>query len=142
MVAIIVPNTAGYRVRVRSVSVGPADTAPNDRNWSVALRRIASVSSGTAGTPGASITAANIPKKDTSGPDSVATGATVYTVQPTTYEANPLWSDDCNDRGGIIKEWDQGGAPRAIHNQLIAICVTPRTANAAEINSTIEFEVY
>lgn len=142
MAAFNVPNTAGLRMRVRSVSIGPADTAPNDRNLSVAIRRVASVSSGSAGTPGTAISAANIPKKDTSGPDCIAGGGTIYTVEPATFETNPLWQDDFNDRGGIIKEWDQNGAPRAIHNQLIAVCVAPRTANAAEVSGTIEVEVY
>ena len=142
MAAFNVPNTAGLRLRVRSISVGPADTAPNDRNWSAAIRRVASVSSGSAGTPGTSISAANVPKKDTSGPDCIAGGGTIYSAEPTTFETNPLWQDDCNDRGGIIKEWDQNGAPKALANQLIALCIAPRTANAAEISGTIEVEVY
>lgn len=142
MAAVNVPNTAGLRIRVRAVSIGPADTAPNDRNWSVALYRVASVSSGSAGTPGTSIAAASIPKKDTSGPDSIAGGGTIYSAEPSTFEGNPLWQDDCNDRGGIIKEWDQNGAPKAIANQLMALRVAPRTANAAEISGTMEFEVY
>lgn len=141
MAAAIVPDTAGRRIRVRALNIGPADAAAADRNIAVRIERIADVSVGTAGTSTA-ISAANVPKKDTQSQDSIASGAVNYTVEPTTYETNPLWADEFNDRGGIIKEWDQNGAPKALQDQLIAVRCAPRTANASNVSGCLEIEVY
>lgn len=146
--ALPIPNTAGLRLRVRSLTIGPADAAPNDRNFNVALRRIASVSSGANSTTGTAITAVNLPKKDTGQRNifALADGTNVaytnYTTEPTTYESNPVWQDDYNDRGGIIKEWDERGAPKFLANQLVGVCIAPRAAFTGEVSGTLEIEEY
>lgn len=146
--AIPIANTAGLRLRVRSIAIGPADAAPNDRNFNVALRRIASVSSGANSTTGTAINAVNVPKKDSGARNilGIADGSpaayTNYTTEPTTYDTHPVWQDDYNDRGGIIKEWDERGAPKFLANQLLGLCVAPRAAFAGEVCGTIEVEEY
>ncbi|MEK6798959.1 MAG: hypothetical protein AABZ12_08355 [Planctomycetota bacterium] len=138
--ALIVANTAGHRCRVRKISVGFSDNAPADRNVGLRLQRIASLA--TAGTPGSTLSGANMPKKDTGSIDSLVTGARNYSVEPTTFETEPLWEMDINDRSGLVMEWGEEEAPRAIQNQYLCVRAAPRAAAASALSGTIEFELY
>jgi len=137
--ALIVANTAGHRARIRKLTVGFADDAPADRNVNITLHRTNNATAGTAGSP---ITAANMPKKDTGTIDSLMTGGLNYSVEPTTFDANPVWAEELNDRNGLIVEWDEEQAPKVIQNQTFCLRAAPRAAFASILTGTIEFELY
>jgi hypothetical protein len=137
--ALIAADTAGYRCRIRSLQIGPADDTPSDANIAV---RLNCTDNAGAGTPGASISGANIPKTDPDSVDSVISGATGYTVEPTTYATQPLWQMDMNVRGGFIKEWDIESAPVVARNTTLGLLIAPRAASAQNVSGTIEFEVF
>jgi hypothetical protein len=139
--SIIVANTTGHRFRVRSLSIGPSDDAPADLNASVKLAR---TNNATAGTPSSTVTAANMPKVDPGSIDSLMTGGRNYSGgEPTTYETEPLFTEDFNIRGGFIKEWtDPDQMPKVTQNKTLGLLLAPRTAVAIRTSGTIEFEMY
>lgn len=141
LASLIVADTTGHRLRVRSLSIGPADDTPPDVNVAVQLARIADVSAGTAGTKTA-VTTGNMAKKDPSNVDSIVSGGRAYSVEPTTYETEPLYQEDINAHGGFIKEWGVDDAPVAGQDMLIAVIAAPRTAAAVRLSGTIEFETF
>ena len=141
LAGLIVPDTAGYRCRIRKLVVGFGDDAPSDRNVAIALRRVPDVGGGSDGsfTP---VAVVNIPHADPESIDSLIPGGRNWTVEPNDYETEHLFVDDLNDRGGIVMEWDEEDAPKALRDMLIAVCGAPRTANASKITGTVEFELY
>lgn len=139
--ALIVADTAGHRCRVVGINIGSDDDTPADRVASVKLARIADVSAGTAGTKTA-VTGANMGKTDPNSVASIITGGRAYTVEPTTYETEPLFSEPFNLRSGFFKEWPENQGKLADQDMLIAVLVAPRTANIAIVTVTIDFEVY
>ena len=141
MATLIVADTAGHRIRVTSISVGPSDDAPADRNVAIHLKRIADRSAGTAGTAGTSIAAASIPKKETASRDTIVTAGLNYSVEPTTYETYPVFEMEINDRGGFIKEFGDDG-PVFERDQMCSLLAAPRAAAASRISGCIEFEEF
>ncbi len=141
LAALEIPDSLGNRIRVRSLIVGFAKDTPDDQPIAIVMSRIADRSAGTAGSSTA-VTTANIPKKDPDSIDSLVAGERNYTVEPTTFETENIFADEINDRGGIIKEWDEEGAPKFTRDQLCAVRAAPRRALAASVTGTIEFELY
>lgn len=143
MLATITPNTNGLRHRMKSLSVGFADDAPADRNVAIQVKRIASVSGGTAGTA-TTVTTTALGKKDTLGPDTSMVVKKNYTVEPTTYEAESLFAADLNDRNGIQKEWStfDDDAPVAQKDQHLGILAAPRAAFASTLTICAEIEQF
>jgi len=137
--AIIAANTTGHRARIRSLQVGPADDAPADLQCAMRLER---TNNATAGTPGSSVTAANIAKKDTGALDCLMTGGRNYSAEPTTFETEAQWQLDFNARGGFVKEWEADMAPKFGPNQTLCVRAAPRTTTAVRISGSIEFELY
>ena len=128
-------DTTGHRGRLRSLFVGPADDAPVDLNVCVKINRADNSIDGTS-------TAETPAKRDSLSIASVMTGGVNYTVEPTVYETNELWAADFNRRGGILKEWSPEDAPSWGPDQTLGILAAPRTASAATLTITIEWEEY
>jgi hypothetical protein len=131
---------AGTRARLRALTIGFADDAPGDRNVSIRLQRTDNAGAGTGQT---AIAAANMPKKDSGSIDSLLAGAFNYaTTEPTTFEANPLWTEELNDRNGLIKEWDEESSPKVIGAKTLCLRAAPRFAVASALSGCMEFELY
>jgi hypothetical protein len=140
---LTVDDTAGHRIRIRSVAIGPSDDTPGDLNLSVRLGRVADLSAGSAPTGGTAVSKANMPKKDTDGPDSIVAGIIAPTGEPTTYETYPGWELGVNTHGTINKEWAPEDAPVIGRDQLVGVLVAPRSTDAPiKSSGTIEFEVF
>lgn len=137
LMALIVANTAGHRLRLRSLSVGPSDDTPLDLPVAVRVNR---TNNAAAGTVGSSQTTAQVAKTDPDSRDALSTVGLSYSAEPTTYEAYPQFQMDFNLRGGFIKEWSAEDAPRAKQNQTLGILVAPRTAAAVRVTISAEFE--
>lgn len=142
MATVVSADTTGYRYRVRSIEVGPADDTPSDANVAIRLERVADVSAGSAGSSADTVSAANMPKVDPSSRDSVMTGARAHSVEPSTFETEPLFQLDINVRGGFIKEWALEDAPIAGQDMLIALRAAPRAGSAVRVSGAIEFEEF
>jgi len=141
--ALIVADTAGHRMRLRALHVGPADDTPQDKNYTVQVKRIGDVSEGGAGTAPEDVAAADMGKKD---PDSVASIISgkrgLFTAEPTVYDAEPLFMKGVNGRGSFIKEWSAEEAPVATRDQLLGVLATPRSAAALQVSGAMDFEVF
>ena len=136
--AIIAGDTAGYRCRIRSITVGPADDSPADLNLSIQLKRIEDYSAGGAGTAGSNPTP--VPK-DSLSRASVCTAGIEYSGEPTAY-GDAFWETEISRRNTVIKEWSVEDAPICNRDQVIGLLIAPRTAAAAVISGTIEFEEF
>lgn len=141
LAALIAADTAGYRARVLSITIGPSDNAPVDKNVAVKLSRIADVSAGGVGTRTA-VAGSAVSKADTESVDSTISAGHTYTAEPTTYEGRAVWQGAFNARGGIIKHWDKEDAPVIQRDQLIGLLVAPRDAAALTLSGTIEYETF
>lgn len=135
---LLAADTAGYRCRLRSIQVGPGDDAPADLNVALRINRVNDVSGGGAGTA----TAVTPQPKDSECRAAVIAGKHTYTVEPTTYETVPIWDCDMNRRNTIIKEWAADDAPVINRDQLLGLQAAPRTAAAATLSGTLEFEEF
>lgn len=142
LATLIAADTAGYRFRIRSLQVGPADDTPTDANGSVRLHRVADVSAGGVGSSADTVAGSVMPKVDPSSRDAVISGARAHSSEPTTYETEPLWQMDFNVRGGFIKEWSAEDAPICGRDMLIGLTAAPRAGVAIRLSGTIEFEEY
>ena len=142
MALLIAPDVAGNRFRLRSLTVGFSEDTPDDQPIAIAIKRIADRSAGTAGTAGATVTGANMPKKDPGSINSLITGATDFSVEPTSYATENIWSDDINDRGSVIKEWDEENAPKFTQDMACGLLAAPRQSIASRVTGTLEFELY
>ena len=136
--AVHAGNTAGYRCRLRKLSVGPADGTPVDKSVSLQLKRIDDVSGGEAG----SKTAVWPFPKDSFSRAAVVTGGENYTVEPTAYAAERLWECGLNTRGAIVMEWAAEDAPVANRNQLIGLLAAPQDASAITLSGSLEVEEF
>ena len=141
LAALIVPATVGYRFRLRALIIGFSKDTPDDQPVAITIQRISDLSGGTAGTSTA-VSTVNIPKKDPSSIDSLVPGARAYSLEPTVYDPEVLFADEINDRGGIIKEWDEEGAPRFTQDMLCGLVAAPRQAIEARVSGTLEFELF
>lgn len=136
LIGLKAANTAGYRARLRSLSVGVSGDAPADRNVAVKIARTDNSGDGTN-------TAQTPVKLDAASRASIMTGGVDYTAEPTTYESTPLWAFDFNLRGGVLdKAWDAEDAPVWGPDQTLGILAAPRTANAESLTITAEFEEF
>lgn len=143
MATIIVPDTtAGHRVRLRKLWLGPADNAPADLNLAIEIARIADFSVGTAGTAGTTITSTNMPKIDPGSVDAIFSAKIDYTAEPTAYEANPVWQGAMNIRAAMSEAFGEDEAPVAIRDQVLGILAAPRTAQAIRISGHALVEVF
>jgi len=139
--ALIAADTAGYRCRLRSLQVGPADDAPADLNVALQLQRVDDVSAGGAGTANSNPTP--VPKDSLARAAVISAGEDYVTggVEPTTY-GNPLWQIDINRRNSVIKEWGVEDAPVINRDQLLGLLAAPRTAAAVRLSGALEFEEF
>lgn len=141
LLALIVPDTAGYRCRLRRLKVTPASANPVDDNCRIQVKRIADVSAGTAGTKTA-VAGSAIAKQDTDAADSVVSGGVSYTVEPTTYETRPIFEAGFNMRGGLDHRWTAEEAPMFLRDQLCGILGANQDNAALDLNILVEFETY
>lgn len=135
--AIIAGDTAGYRCRLRSISIGPADNTPQDLNVSIVIKRVDDVSAGSAGTGSA---ATPVPK-DSLSRAAVITAKTNCSAEPSSY-GSELYAIDLNRRNSLVKEWLPEDAPVINRDQLIGLLAAPRTAAAAVLSGVMEFEEF
>lgn len=141
MLALRAADTLGYRFRLRSLAISFSDDAPADLNVGVLVKRVDDVSAGGAGTANAALTP--VPQ-DSQSRAAVITAGEDYEqggVEPTVY-GDPLWGIELNRRNGCIKEWSAEDAPVALRDQSIGILAAPRTAAAARMTITAEFEEF
>lgn len=89
LAAITVGAGPGDRARLVSVSAG--FYAPTQLTGYVEYRIIRATSVTTAGTPGSSIPAASMPRGNQNHPDPPFSAGIDYSVEPTVFEANPLF---------------------------------------------------
>ncbi len=136
--ALIAADTVGHRCRLISLTAGPSEDSPKDLNVALQLKRIDSVSGGTAGTAGGTPTPA---KKDSLSRAAVITAKTNYSAEPTTY-GDVLWQADMNRRNTICKEWSPEDAPVITRNQHLGLLAAPRTAAATSLSGSLEFEEF
>ena len=141
LAALIAADTAGHRCRLRALNVGPADDGPSDLNVELKIARIADVSAGGAGTTTA-VTAANMGRPESVQRDGVITGGRNYTVEPTAYETEPLWTHGMNIRGGFFKEWGVEEAPVLETDQILGLLAAPRSAAAIRLSGTLIYEEF
>jgi len=141
LAALIAADTAGYRCRLRKLVVGPADDAPADLNVALQIKRVDDVSAGGAGTANSNPTP--MPKDSLSRAAVITTGVDYVTggVEPTTY-GNTMWQIDINRRNSVIVEWPVDDAPTINRDQLLGLLGAPRTAAAARLSGTLEFEEF
>lgn len=137
LLTIVAANTQGHRARLRSLCIGPSDNNPADVNASFQLKRVDSVSGGSAGTA----TAVTPALKDSLSRASVLTSGKAHTVEPTTYGL-PTWEFDMNNRSSVIKEWAADDAPTVNLNQLLGLLVAPRTGSAQRFTVSMEYEEF
>jgi len=135
--AIVAGDTAGYRARLRELTLGCSDDSPADRALSVLLKRIDDLSGGGAGTT----TAVTPVPRDSLGRAAVITAAKNYTDEPTVY-GNQLWELELNLRISLFHEWPQDLAPIVNRDQLLGLLCAPRTANAATLSGSLVFEEF
>jgi hypothetical protein len=138
MAAIRVADTAGHRVRLRALHVGPADDAPVDKCLAIKISRVADVSAGGAGTS----TAVTPAKKDVASTAALASAGKNYTVEPTTYETEALWQGAINSRGAISMVWSADDAPVVGQDALVGVLMAPRDAAAVTVSGSLEFEEF
>lgn len=139
--AIIVPATQGYGARLRGFTVGMADETAQDIQMSVIVNRINDVSAGSAGTPGTTISAANLARPYSYENDgNLTVGLNYVGAEPSTFLTYPLFMMDFNSRGGYSHYFQDFDTPYAGEDQILAIRVAPRVATAAQVSGTIIFE--
>ena len=140
--ALIVPDTFGYRCRLRGIHAFASDDTPLDHNIAVRLERIADLSVGGAGSSTA-VTGANMPKHDPGSVDSIVTGERIYTAEPSAFEPEPLYAGGFNMRGGLINErFDDDEKYVFTRDMLCALRFAPRAAVFLRVSGVIIFEVY
>jgi len=137
MAAVQAADTAGYRCRIRKITVGPAADTPVDRNVAIILQRVDDVSAGGSGTK----TAATPTQKDSLSAAAVCAGGVNYTAEPTVYGTD-LFAIEMNLRNSLVMEWTPEDAPIVNRDQLIGLLVAPRSANAESVSGCIEFEEF
>jgi hypothetical protein len=137
MLALVAADTQGYRCRLTKLAVGPDDDSPADVNVAIAIKRVDSVSGGGAGTG----TAVTPLPKDSESRAAVITAKHTCTVEPTVY-GTALWALSFNKRTGFVVNWLPEDAPVINRNQLLGVLAAPRTAAAAYLTITAEFEEF
>lgn len=136
LLALVAGSTTGHRGRLLQLIVGPSDNTPQDLNAGV---RVSKTNQDTAGTPGSTVSAANIPKHPNERV-STMTGARAYSVEPTTYETYPAFQADMNRRGGMMQAWTREEAPQWGPSETLGILFAPRTDAVARVSATIIWE--
>jgi len=134
-VGVKAANTTGYRLRLRSLFVGPTVDSPVDRNVGVKVARTNNAADGTG-------TAQTPEPKSNQLRASVMTAKVDYSAEPTTYDTPPLWAAGMNLRGAILKEWAPEDAPCVGPNETLGVLIAPRSANAERLTVAVEYEEY
>lgn len=134
-------DLAGDRFKLMRISVGPSNGTPPDLDGNIQVKRILDTTAGAAGTPGSTISAANIPKKDTQSQDApFSAGIDYTTAEPGTYQANPVHNMGMNAHGAYIKDWEaDGDDPPKFHRN--ESCGVLGTSRGATFNVTGEIEI-
>ena len=135
------PNTAGMRFRLRRLRLTPADNSPHDLHRGVRIMRIDDYAGGTAGTSVSTISAVDMPKKDTNGPIADQLADVDFSVEPTVFSST-LFTDGINVRGGIPIWWEEEEAFKFAFNQACGILLAPRGTTIARLNVHAGFERY
>jgi len=140
---VISDDTAGHRFKLIRLAVGPSNATPPDLDGNFQVKRIADTTAGTTGTAGTSISAANIPKKDTQSIDALFSAGTGYSAEPTAYETNPIHQFGVNAHGAYIKDWEADGEdpPKFHQNQSCGLLGTSRGA-AFNVSGELEVELF
>jgi hypothetical protein len=147
LVGLIVPATGGIRCRPTRLIVNPGDVDPADRNIAVRLHRKVDATASIAGTAGAAIAAADVPKGDPASRDCGVVVNTNYSAEPTSMETHPVFQSAFNDRNGGVWEFNvDPDKPEAmtVANGALFLMFAPLEGGgtAAVINGTLEFEEY
>jgi len=127
--ALRIPDTTGLRGKLMRLLVSFADDAAADQMVAVQVKRIADVSAGSAGTA----TSVTLAKRD---PGSAASRLQAYrnfTVEPTTYETEPLYCVELNSRAGVHDLWLPDDALVATQDMMLGILMAPRAAEARQV---------
>jgi len=133
------PDTAGYRARLRRLIVGGGGAAAEDLQVSLRLRRTGNTADGTS-------TAVNVNTIGKADGDSVASRISAigknYTAEPTTYETGAVAGGTINTRATLILEWSPDDAPVWGPNQTLGLEAAPGSASAAHLEATAEWEEF
>ena len=143
VLALITANTAGYRLWLHSLEIGPGEGTPVDKCARVRIQRINGITA--AGTPASTIATSAISKADFGSIDSLASAGINYgggANEPTTFETNAPFEMNYNTRGGLMKEWSFAGSPKILQNSILACRVAPEDATSLVQTVTLEFGCY
>lgn len=139
MAALIMPTAGGTaRAAITGIRVACGDATPTDLTLVCRIRRVLSGSG--KGTAGASITAANMPKKDNLSQDAPFTAGTNYTVEPT-YDAKTLWEFTMNTRSGCIEQLPPNLEIIGNYDQVLGLEIAPRSAAARVVSGSLDIEL-
>jgi len=128
--SIVVPDTAGYRLRLLGFDLGPFDAAPDDKNVLWVVNRINDVSAGGAGSPADADVAPTPRRSDQAA--SYVLGQRDYTSgEPTTYMTEPWGYGGMNVRAMIPYRFAPGCAPYAGQDQALSLLVASTVASDA-----------
>ena len=141
-VACNATDTIGHRYRLRELDVHSADDTPVDKNLAVQVKRVENVTGGTTGTPGTTIAAGDMQRRDTLSVACPFGAGIEYTVEPTVYETIAIKQWEFNAHGGLIYGWSVADAPVCNRNQLIGVLVAPRANGALQVSGGIAIETF
>ena len=139
LLGLKLPDTAGYRARLRRLVVGGGGGAPQDLQVSLRLRRADNTTDGT-------LTAVGVNTIGDARGDSVASRISAigknYTVEPTTFENGTLGLGVMNTRATLVMEFGPDEAPEWGPNQTLAVEGAPGSATAANLEIAAEWEEF
>lgn len=134
--ALIMPTSGGTcRAAIEGLRLGCGDASPSDLTLVARIRRVLTGSS--KGSPGTTIAAANIPKKDNLSQDAPFTAGINYSGGEPSYEAKTLWEFTFNTRTGLFESlW--GNEIIGNYDQVIGLEVAPRTSAARAVYGSLD----
>lgn len=142
-VACHATNTLGHRYKLREVDVQAADDTPLDKNLAVQIKKVLDVSAGSAGTPGTTIAAADLSKRDTLQIDApFGAGIEYPTTPPSSYKTEAIKQWEFNAHGGLIYGWSFADAPVCNRDELLGVLVAPRAAGAIQTSGGMTIETF
>jgi hypothetical protein len=133
------PNTTGYRARLRRLVIGGGGVAPQDLQVSLRIRRTGNTADGTS-------TAVNVNTIGDSRGGSVASRVSAigknYSAEPTTFENGALGGGPINTRATLALNWSADDAPVWGPNQTLCLEAAPGSASAATLEAALEWEEF
>jgi hypothetical protein len=133
------PNTVGYRARLRKLTIGGAGAAAQDVQTSFRLRRTNNTSDGTS----TAVNVNTIGKADPNSRDSfVSAIGKNYSAEPTTFENGTLGVAPINSRNTLVMEWDPETAPKWGPNHTLCLEAAPGAASAVSLDVVAEWEEF